>query len=320
MERWDLERALETLTPQDQELLLLRYANQVPLQALSRLTGLSRFAIYRRCGRLLTQLREAARGGENMNRRLKRALAASFSPPPPQRKTVFLRTLPQPDLSLGTFLWNQIPYLRKRTWLLSCGVLLPAVWGGSCMNPNVLWITAALLPFVALLAVTEGTRSAVYGMEELELATRFSLKSVLLARLCLVGEPARRPAALPDPPGAGGLGRPPLDGPWCIFWSPTFSPPMAAVAVPPAAGAGDGLWGGGAGSTGKRRLSFGGGVDADTVCAVEFSRMAFGGGSAVGGSGQGTGPNQERSGGSMELVIRALSKQYPHKLAVDGLA
>ncbi len=31
---------------------------------------------------------------------------------------------------------------------------------------------------------------------------------------------------------------------------------------------------------------FGGGVDADTVCAVEFSRMAFGGGSAVGGSGQ----------------------------------
>lgn len=48
-------------------------------------------------------------------------------------------------------------------------------------------ITAALLPFVALLAVTEGTRSAVYGMEELELATRFSLKSVLLARLCLVG-------------------------------------------------------------------------------------------------------------------------------------
>ena len=45
VERWDLERALETLTPQDQELLLLRYANQVPLQALSRLTGLSRFCL-----------------------------------------------------------------------------------------------------------------------------------------------------------------------------------------------------------------------------------------------------------------------------------
>lgn len=64
VERWDLERALETLTPQDQELLLLRYANRVPLQALSQLTGLSRFAIYRRCGRLLAQLREALREEE----------------------------------------------------------------------------------------------------------------------------------------------------------------------------------------------------------------------------------------------------------------
>lgn len=64
VERWDLERALETLAPQDQELLLLRYANRVPLQALSQLTGLSRFAIYRRCGRLLAQLREALREEE----------------------------------------------------------------------------------------------------------------------------------------------------------------------------------------------------------------------------------------------------------------
>ena len=64
----DVTRQREPLplqeTPQDQELLLLRYANQVPLQALSRLTGLSRFAIYRRCGRLLTQLREALREEE----------------------------------------------------------------------------------------------------------------------------------------------------------------------------------------------------------------------------------------------------------------
>lgn len=175
-----------------------------------------------------------------MNRRLKRALAASFSPPPPQRKTVFLRTLPQPDLSLGTFLWNQIPYLRKRTWLLSCGVLLPAVWGGSCMNPNVLWITAALLPFVALLAVTEGTRSAVYGMEELELATRFSLKSVLLARLCLVGSlhaVLLLCLTLLWPGDWGGLL-------WTdrgvLFGPPTFSPPMAGCGCP--AGCGGGRW------------------------------------------------------------------------------
>ncbi len=131
--------------------------------------------------------RGIARGGENMNRRLKRALAASFSPPPPREKRFFSgpcpsRTSPPGDLSL-----EPDPLSAEADLAAVLRVLLPAVWGGSCMNPNVLWITAALLPFVALLAVTEGTRSAVYGMEELELATRFSLKSVLLARLCLVG-------------------------------------------------------------------------------------------------------------------------------------
>ena len=44
-----------------------------------------------------------------MNRRLKRALAASFFPPPPQSKTVVLTTLPQPDLFLVTLTWNQLP-------------------------------------------------------------------------------------------------------------------------------------------------------------------------------------------------------------------
>ncbi|MDR4039180.1 MAG: hypothetical protein Q3W86_04550, partial [Evtepia sp.] len=71
-----------------------------------------------------------------MNRRLKRALAASFSPPPPQRKTVFLRTLPQPDLSLGTLLCYPNPHLRKRAWPLSFWGVLSAVLGGGGVDPK----------------------------------------------------------------------------------------------------------------------------------------------------------------------------------------
>ena len=111
VERWDLERALETLTPQDQELLLLRYANQVPLQALSRLTGLSRFAIYRRCGRAAdpTQ-RGIARGGENMNRRLKRALARHpFPRRPPREKRFFSGPCPSRTSPWGPFFGTRSP-------------------------------------------------------------------------------------------------------------------------------------------------------------------------------------------------------------------
>mgnify|MGYP007025178960 FL=1 len=60
-------------------------------------------------------------------------------------------------------------------------VLVPVLWGTD------LWITAALLPFLVPLAVSEGAKSTLYGMEELETASRFSRKSVLLARLCLIG-------------------------------------------------------------------------------------------------------------------------------------
>ena len=144
-EKWDLERVLARLPQEDQTLLLLRYANQVPVQALSKLTGLSRFAIYRKCAKLL------------------------------------LARLPQPTLSLGQFVGGQARYIQKQTWLLSLVVLVPVLWGTD------LWITAALLPFLVPLAVSEGAKSTLYGMEELETASRFSRKSVLLARLCLIG-------------------------------------------------------------------------------------------------------------------------------------
>ena len=64
-EKWDLERVLARLPQEDQTLLLLRYANQVPVQALSKLTGLSRFAIYRKCTKLLAWCKDALREEES---------------------------------------------------------------------------------------------------------------------------------------------------------------------------------------------------------------------------------------------------------------
>ena len=116
-----------------------------------------------------------------MNRRFQKKLAAYFTPPPPVGKAAFLARLPQPTLSLGQFVGGQARYIQKQTWLLSLVVLVPVLWGTD------LWITAALLPFLVPLAVSEGAKSTLYGMEELETASRFSRKSVLLARLCLIG-------------------------------------------------------------------------------------------------------------------------------------
>ncbi len=57
-----LRTELNKLSEEDRELLLLRYANEVPLPALCKLYGISRFALYRRCSKLLSELRQRMEG------------------------------------------------------------------------------------------------------------------------------------------------------------------------------------------------------------------------------------------------------------------
>lgn len=51
-----LQAALEELAPEERELLLLQYANEVPITVICRIFQLSRFAIYRKISRALKKL------------------------------------------------------------------------------------------------------------------------------------------------------------------------------------------------------------------------------------------------------------------------
>ena len=44
----DLQNALQKLSLEERELLLLRYVNQVPISAIGAMLGISRFAVYRK--------------------------------------------------------------------------------------------------------------------------------------------------------------------------------------------------------------------------------------------------------------------------------
>lgn len=52
VERENLKQAMEALTKEEQELLLLRYVNEVPFSDLSKLYGKSRFALYRELSKI----------------------------------------------------------------------------------------------------------------------------------------------------------------------------------------------------------------------------------------------------------------------------
>lgn len=52
-----LRAALSELEPEDQEMLLLRYANEVPVTVICKIFNMSRFALYRKISKILKKLR-----------------------------------------------------------------------------------------------------------------------------------------------------------------------------------------------------------------------------------------------------------------------
>lgn len=52
-----LRGALEKLPQEEQELLFLRYVNELPLASICKMTGMSRFAVYRRLSKAVRQLK-----------------------------------------------------------------------------------------------------------------------------------------------------------------------------------------------------------------------------------------------------------------------
>lgn len=124
-----------------------------------------------------------------MNKKLKKDIQKVFEAPTPNQleKAIFLKTLPKPKISTLQFILTQATFLRKSTLLISSMLIIPALLGTYYIDLNTLWVISSLIPFLALLAITESTRSAVYGMIEFEISTRFSLKSVLLAKLSILG-------------------------------------------------------------------------------------------------------------------------------------
>ena len=105
-----------------------------------------------------------------MNRQLKRSIQKAFEAPKPneQEKADFLKNLHHPPISMWQFILTQATYLRKKTWIFSALLLLPAVIGAFHIGHETLWITSAIVPFLGLLAVAENNRSITYGMSEFE--------------------------------------------------------------------------------------------------------------------------------------------------------
>lgn len=117
----------------------------------------------------------------------KNDLFQAFDIPRPVQKETFIRQLKTPRIPIHQFLLSQICYIHKWIWFISAVVFLAAVLGLTILPEAVLWIISGLTPILALTILSESGRSKRYEMAELEMATRFSLRSVTFARLGILG-------------------------------------------------------------------------------------------------------------------------------------
>lgn len=122
-----------------------------------------------------------------MERRLKEELATYFDAPKPSKKQAFLRQFGVKKINLFPLAVMQIRYVSKWVWILSglfCGITYATI---HVMEQRYVSMIFALIPFWVMISVTESMRSYRYGMEELESSARFSLKSIVLARMLILG-------------------------------------------------------------------------------------------------------------------------------------
>ncbi|MCM1119317.1 MAG: hypothetical protein NC543_08155 [bacterium] len=122
-----------------------------------------------------------------MKRKIKKSLKYAFEPPRSLSKESFLQSLPQPRCSSQDFIMSQIGYIPLWVWGISLAILLIALLSAHYVRKDTLGILSACIPFMASCAVSESEKSMVCRMAELEKASLFSLRSVVLTRLGIIG-------------------------------------------------------------------------------------------------------------------------------------
>lgn len=121
------------------------------------------------------------------NHEIQEQLAQYFEAPHPERKRDFVRGFELPGISLIYMVWMQARYISKWVWAFSaffCGLTMLVAAQTDARFVNAVY---ACIPFLVMISVTESTRSYRYGMAELEQSARFSLKSIVMARMVMLG-------------------------------------------------------------------------------------------------------------------------------------
>ena len=103
-----------------------------------------------------------------------------------EKKNRFIRNVCPPSASLFRFIKNQFKLINKKIYLSCILYFLILMFILLSSKANQYPLLASGVPFFSLIIVAVVNTSSTYKMEELEMATLFSLKLVIMARLLIM--------------------------------------------------------------------------------------------------------------------------------------
>lgn len=118
---------------------------------------------------------------------VKRLLKNAYPVEPSERKTVFLRMYQPRQMNYRELLGLQFQYMGPQLVILYGYALATFLGIAVHADAALARLFAALMPVLALTALTGLGKSEKCGMAELEMASRFSLRMLKILRLSLVG-------------------------------------------------------------------------------------------------------------------------------------
>lgn len=122
-----------------------------------------------------------------MNKKTRDYVKRMFKYPPPKRRDEFFDLVRPRNVSTFEVLLTQIKYISFRMWLLSIAFVMILFAGCHRVSIDKLYFIEAVLPYIATVGLIETNRSYRYNMYELEKTTRFSLRTVMYARMLIIG-------------------------------------------------------------------------------------------------------------------------------------
>ena len=121
------------------------------------------------------------------DKEIMKMLKNAYALPETEKEKHFVRKYEKRSLQISDIIRTEFRYMGLKS-ILAGIILVALLWMvAGAEDPDMVWVIVSFVPACALVPMVLLSRSERYGMEELEAASRFSLRFIRIVRMFILG-------------------------------------------------------------------------------------------------------------------------------------